>query len=267
MDGAVFGGETWLNWLPLRLSILFCTKLASTKIKLYVCFFRCYQTMKKYIIVLAVALVSNISFAQIGVIAGYKTFSPEGWNRELEKRSLIGAPFIKSGWQFGAEIHLFGANKKRIEFFPAINYSTFITDTIFRIRDFTIIKHKQVEINFITRIYLLDLNCDFDCDSISTKPAFFRKGFFFEFTPILALGINQFKEPIGVNKIEIFADAAPYIGVGFGFGIDLQLLSQISLTPMLRVSYFPDYSQFYQRTVYKTDLSQFMLGCKLQYEW
>ncbi len=204
--------------------------------------------MKRMIsLFVSIFILTQICQAQVGLSFGYKTLNASGWEKHFKFRDLPSHPDPMGGWQVGLDYHLFGAKKRRIEFTPEFSYSkfSFTKSPIDSSRlDYAKLEHLQFEFQFNTQVYIFDINCDYKCGETMSLSVFLRKGFYFEFAPIIVYKINK-QHYLDSRLILAKGHSKSITGGGcIGLGMDLPFLDKISLTPLIRFYYFSNYSKW-----------------------
>ncbi len=202
-------------------------------------------------------LLASQCLAQIGLVAGYKTFNPAAWNTQFEA-TLNETPYAMPGWQVGLD-YWFRLKKRRIEFAPEVSVARF--QGAF---DQGTLEHLQAGLHFNTDIYVLDLAGDCNCPTFSKDGNFFSKGFFVELGPGVVFVRNKIQDsnPIsGMMNGDEFA-----AGGSIGAGLDLGFSDLFTLTPIARFHYYPGLDWNYSLTSagLHADLKQLFLGLRLR---
>ncbi|MBK8564949.1 MAG: hypothetical protein IPN76_16835 [Saprospiraceae bacterium] len=213
------------------------------------------------------------SYSQLGLSFGRKTFNAKGWEERFGRNSIYLNPYPMIGWQVGADYHLFGARRKRIEFLPSISLSRFK----FEESDIATIKHEVIKLEHLQsklqiniRFYIFDMNCDYYCDSLNTKESFLRKSFFLETSPMLALNFNYQFYNSNARAFGWHNSKSTTVGAMIGVGIDLHVNEKWAITPIYQFHYFPWNSRWSDGKWIpyniKSDLKQHYIGCRIQVE-
>ena len=215
--------------------------------------------MKKATFVFLLVFLASQCFCQLGLVGGYKTFNPDGWNDFFEQE-LNEAPYPMAGWQLGVD-YWFRLKKRRIEFAPELSYSRFQ-------RNFDLYKleHSEVSVHFNTDIYVFDLASDCNCPTFSKDGNFFSKGFFIELAPGAIMASNK------LSKDDPLFDSGLVDGNEFAFGgylgagLDLGFSDLFTITPLFRIHYYPDLNWDFDLSPANldSDLKQLFLGLKLR---
>ena len=182
-------------------------------------------------------ILSSSLQAQYGISLGYKRMSASNWenlfNNYNVNNSEVRLASLHEGTAFGID-RWFRLKNYRVEFTPQAMYSRFSrrsADT----QDFSFsLVSNFYSLAFHTSFYALDLEGDCDCPTFSKDGNLFSKGFFFQVSPELYYMRNHFQ----LNEIDAIANHIGF-GIGIGAGLDLGLSDFITLTPIIRYSYYP----------------------------
>ncbi|MBI1227511.1 MAG: hypothetical protein GC192_19925 [Bacteroidetes bacterium] len=229
----------------------------------------------KYFFSLAIScfFMIQIGHTQLGLSIGTKTLNSKCW--DINESKLNADPYPKENLAICIDYHLFGAKKRRIEFYPEFSFSkySFNKDPLDSISyEYVKFVHLQNSFQFNTRIYLLDINCDYRCDSISTIGSFFKKGLFVEVAPILVYKNNIHYHFISKDRNLFKGSKSSFsAGISFGAGMDLYFSKRLIFTPFLRLCYLSKYCKWANPNIQvynsHSNLKQFFVGCRFGIEF
>ena len=213
--------------------------------------------MKKITIALALVFFASQCFCQLGLVGGYKSFVPDGWNDEF-KELLNNEPYPMAGWEVGLD-YWFRLKKRRIEFAPALSYSRFQKN--FELGN---LDHSAIGFHLNTDFYVLDLAGDCNCPTFSKDGSFFSKGFFIELSPGVSVVSNQVQYTGPISEGQDGTEVA--FGGAVGVGLDLGFSDLFTITPMLRLHYYPDFDWDHDLNPANldSDLKQLFLGLRFR---
>ena len=214
------------------------------------------------------------SYSQLGLSFGRKTFNAKGWEERFGRNSIYLNPYPMVGWQVGADYHLFGAKRKRIEFFPSISYSRFKfeeSEIATTKKDVKKIEHLHLKFQINIRFYIFDMNCNHYCDGVNNKESFFKKGLFIETSPIMVRRLNNHYFRFSSTSFSWYRSKSISGGAMVGFGMDLPIAQKWVVTPAYQFYYFPWNSRWADEGFLpyniKSDLKQHYIGCRFQVEF
>lgn len=213
--------------------------------------------MKKLLLALGLVFFASQSFCQLSLVGGYKTFNPDGWNDEFIAL-LNHEPYPMAGWQVGLN-YWFRLRKRRIEFAPELSYARFQMNF-----ETGILEHAAIGFHFNTDFYVFDLAGDCNCPTFSKDGNFFSKGFFVELSPGVTVVSNQVQSTGTIAENTEGTDVA--FGGAVGAGLDLGFSDLFTITPLVRLHYYPDFDWDYDLNPanMQTDLKQLFLGLRFR---
>jgi hypothetical protein len=167
------------------------------------------------------------SIAQVGVSIGGTLNNAAGWViTDLNNSTTYDLPgnsfFLSLNYEFPSKNY-------RIAFVPEIGGAFFKNE----IADLGTFTNKTIRFQLNTHIYFLDLKGDCDCPTFSKKGNPLKKGLFLNFSPGVSYFANTV-ESLTSNITDYFIK--PNIGTGFGY--DIGLNKNITLTTFTNVYYF-----------------------------
>lgn len=202
----------------------------------------------------------QIGNAQLGVTAGYRNFQAEDWFMAIAE--IHGNEYSNLPGQSIGLDYWFRLKNKRIEFLPQLSYSRF--EETFQWGG---LKHRLVALHFNTNIYLFDLEGDCDCPTWSKEGGFFKKGFFIQLSPGIALFKNDFDD---IRVLIIDGDGTA-LELGVGAGIDFGITDFLTVTPIVKFIYAPNANWVTNRGSGIDNLdgsySQLLAGIRLGFRW
>ena len=223
------------------------------------------------VLVVTLCFTLNLS-AQIGVNAGYRTNSADGWEKFFE-----GKDFLNQGFKVGVD-YWFRLKKRRVEFTPELSYtrfnSSFSTGSLIGQVDqeFTA---TFIGLDFHTNLYLLDFASDCDCPTFSKDGSILDAGFFVQLSPGVAYGDFSAASSSETGETRNESTNATAFKFGIGVGLDIGISDGFTITPMVNWQrYFgmewENLGTFNTNDVIPegadetTDLDQLFFGLKLQ---
>ncbi len=215
--------------------------------------------MKKIFAIAAFVFAASQCFSQLGIVGGYKTFNPDGWNK-LENDLQVVKPYPFSGWQAGIE-YWFRLKKRRIEFAPELSFSHFQNEF-----ESARLDHSMIGFHFNTDVYVFDLASDCNCPTFSKDGNFFSKGFFLEVSPGVIFARNKLEELNNIDrKINLSEDKLAF-GGSVGAGLDFGFSDLFTITPLVRLHYYPnfDWEDGFKDNGLQSDLKQLFLGIRFR---
>lgn len=196
--------------------------------------------------------------AQLGFFGGFSNFNPSGWNEQFQD-DFNEAPYPLAGYQIGLD-YWFRLKKRRIEFSPAISWSRFHNEFASGK-----LEHEALGLHFHTAVYVLDLASDCNCPTFSKDGNFFSKGVFLEIAPGAILVKNKTSFLPGSGSASREGSELAF-GGSIGVGLDLGISDLITVTPIARFHYYPNYNWNYSLHIAnaEADLRQLFLGVRLR---
>lgn len=194
--------------------------------------------MKKFVFLFSLSLFLTTSLsAQYGFSIGYKILNASNWENLINNYNIDnpgeGISPLRSGTAFGVD-RWFRLKNYRIEFTPQLMYSRFVLNW----RDLQGIDFdmsaNSYSLLFNTSFYALDMEGDCNCPTFSKDGNLFSKGFFFQVSPEIYYMHNRFRQDGKKTRSNGFG-----VGIGIGAGLDIGLSDFMTLTPMVRYSYYP----------------------------
>lgn len=187
-----------------------------------------------YLILLALVCVAFSAQAQFGLAGYYLSNQAENWAYVAGADN--GSDEIPgSGWQASVD-YWFRLENKRIEFLPTLAYSQSTAElyTPSSVQPAYSTLTTQASFFFHTNFYLFDFSGDCDCPTFSKEGPTLKKGFFVQVSP----GVSYFGFDLADYPIDL-KDAHVAPGIGLALGMDLGISDLITLTPILRATYYP----------------------------
>ena len=174
--------------------------------------------------------------AQFSAIGGYMDMGRNDWE------DITIDDFHRGGFIVGIEYWLRLKNY-RVEFSPGIFYNQRNEYTV-EVADIpdqgdVIYNSNYFSFQFSTSFYPLDFEGDCNCPTFSKQGDFIKKGFFFHIAPEVGMlngkvNTTTIAGPVE-EKISNF-----YFAVGGGVGLDIGLSDLVTITPLVKVTYFPN---------------------------
>lgn len=166
---------------------------------------------------------------QVGLLAGIANFKASEWLDAVDKRTNKNLHDL-SGLQLGAD-YWFRLKEKRVEFTVEGNYTN--------LSESALASNNQVEIaeyglQLNTSIYPLDFGSDCYCPTWSKNGDVFAKGFFLQLIVGAVYQNKRLKTPDFTSHHKDLA-----YKIGAGLGLDIGLSDFFTLTPLIRLEYFP----------------------------
>ncbi|MCF8246834.1 MAG: hypothetical protein K9J37_00920 [Saprospiraceae bacterium] len=219
--------------------------------------------MKKILLSICLAFFASSCFCQLGIVGGYKTFNPNGWNKLGDELQAV-APYPFAGWQVGAD-YWFRLKKRRIEFSPEISFSRFKADF-----ESGKLDHTVFGFHFNTAVYVFDLASDCNCPTFSKDGNFFSKGFFIEVSPGVILARNKLEALNSADSLIKLSESEIVFGGSLGAGVDFGFSDLFTITPLFRFHYYPNlaWKEGFKDPGLQADLTQVFLGirCRLHFK-
>jgi hypothetical protein len=188
--------------------------------------------MKKLMLFILVCFLSLGIKAQIGV--HFKTISTKGseWNRIISLDLLNQEKVFAFGVEYGVDWWL-RLKKYRIEWTPEFSYGK--AESNYVTRGGNQRTYKLQTLNFIlnNNIYIFDLK-EPDCPRYGLQGDIFKKGFFLQISP----GITQFKQDFSIEGSQVETKTTTF-KVGIGAGMDFVIGNIISITPYVKMNFYP----------------------------
>lgn len=149
--------------------------------------------------------------------------------------------FHRSGWAIGLE-YWFTMKNYRVEFNPGIWYNHRDNQTVevIGIPDLGNFDYKANywSVQLSTSFYPLDFEGDCNCPTFSKQGNFIKKGFFFQVVPEVGLFNKTWNTVTIAGPVETKENDA-YFAIGGGAGIDIGISDLLTITPMIRLTYYP----------------------------
>ena len=211
-------------------------------------------------------------YSQIGITTGYKTFYAKGWNDLYNEYSTQKA-YSLYGFQVGIDYKIIRAKRYRLEYSPIIIYSYLDQNANYPVfnrnsrNNTKLVKlsHHQYIFQFNIFSYVFDFKSDITDPAHFERVGLLRRGFFMEIAPVF-IHYRNFRHFQNSNYYnEKTEGVSTTIGGSIGVGIDLPLSERLTIIPLFRYYYFPDYDRY--ETSAKSDLKQIFVGCRLKYNF
>lgn len=185
--------------------------------------------MRYFPVAVLVVFLFQSAEAQFGISANYLSTN-EQW--EFSAFDGFNAPenLVENGWSAGID-YWFRLKNKRIEFLPELNYASFTNDYTMDLRS----QSDVYSFFFNTNFYLWDFNGDCDCPTFSKQGPTLEKGLFVQLSP----GVSYWKLAYGNKDAPFLEDESAAFSIGAGAGFDIGITDLITLTPIVRLRYYP----------------------------
>ena len=185
--------------------------------------------MKKLTIFTLVLLCYLPMHGQFGVKGAFSTFSTPDWVLSNSNSTISNdRELLQDGWSVGID-YWFRLKNYRLEFTPELNLSN--TSTTIDGNQFST---QFYSFFFNANIYPFDFSNDCDCPTFSKQGPTLEKGFFLQLSP----GVSYLDQSITTNELESSTNDIS-ISIGLGVGYDIGVSDLVTITPTLKVRYFP----------------------------
>jgi len=195
--------------------------------------------MKKTLLSFCFGFFALLSFAQIGVTAGYTSLEAPAWEFEFQQEFGSENQLLANGNRVGINYWL-RLKKIRLEFFPSIEYANYGS----QIGNEATANQTNYSAKFIggffhARIYPFDLINDCNCPTFSKQNETFKKGFFIQLSPGYEFFTTEIRTRTEDNLVER-NNSDSKLSLGASIGLDIGVSDFITLTPMVGASYLSD---------------------------
>jgi hypothetical protein len=169
--------------------------------------------------------------AQFGVNAAYMNMGPNDWEEHL------GEDFHRKGFTVGLDYWM-RLKDYRVEFTPGIWYNKRESVEAFtpQFQEFEF-NSNYLSLQLTTSFYPLDFDGDCNCPTFSKGGDFIKKGFFVQLAPEIGLFNHEVIISSAGKRTE--SGNTIFFGIGAGAGIDIGLTDLFTITPIVKVTYYP----------------------------
>ncbi len=198
---------------------------------------------------------------QIGLMAGYKTFSAPKWEESFGTL-LNESPYPSAGWQVGMD-YWFRLKKRRIEFTPEVSFANFKQS--FSGGEMAM---RQFGFHFNTAVYLFDLASDCNCPTFSKDGNVLGKGFFLEVSPGITYLSNEFAGETTVGPY--YPEKSMAFGGSIGAGLDIGFSDLFTVTPLARFYFYPSTNSLdnlQPEGIEETEVKQIFAGLRFRFHF
>lgn len=191
--------------------------------------------MKKLTFLITFLMSVSIANAQFSIQAGYLDMGPNDWEE------LTVEDFHRSGYTVGLE-YWFRLKNYRVEFFPGIWYNQRQDQTVF-VNDIPDLGDFEYGANYwslqlATTFYPLDFEGDCNCPTFSKQGNLIKKGFFLQLVPEVGIFNKTINSTTIAGPVET-KEASSYFAIGAGAGLDIGITDLITISPIVKLTYFP----------------------------
>lgn len=207
-----------------NIKFIIALKLLSSIINLF---------MKKLLFLSLFFLSISTIQAQIGISAGFVRMNVDDWASHTNNDE-----FLNTGIKIGVDYWL-SLKNKRLDFVPELSYSRFKTDFSSPANSYSA---NFIGFNVNTNIYFLDFAGDCNCPTFSKDGNLIKKGVFIQVSPGISFiqqkqEISFFDAPGSPAMAEENSSTTAF-NIGVGLGLDIGLTDFITITPLVKYSYF-----------------------------
>ncbi|MEL6945366.1 MAG: hypothetical protein AAFO82_22165, partial [Bacteroidota bacterium] len=195
--------------------------------------------MKKTLLSLCFGLFAVLSFAQIGITAGYTSLEAPEWEFEFQQEFGTENQLLANGNRVGINYWL-RLKKVRLEFFPSIEYANYGS----QIGNSSSVSQFNYSARFVggflhTRVYLFDFINDCNCPTFSKQNETFKKGFFVQLSPGYEFFQTEVKTRTEDNVLTRNNNDSK-LSLGASIGLDIGVSDFMTLTPIVGASYLSE---------------------------
>lgn len=193
------------------------------------------SNMKKLSLIFSLLLIVSVVKAQFSIQAGYLDMGPNDWEEKTVE------DFHRSGYVVGLE-YWFRLKNYRVEFFPGIWYNqrqdqTVLVSGIPDLGDYEY-SANYLSLQLATTFYPLDFEGDCNCPTFSKQGNLIKKGFFLQVVPEFGIFNKTINTSTIAGPVET-KEGSGFFAIGAGAGLDIGITDLITISPMVRLTYFP----------------------------